>query len=305
MKLVRNRKVRIRSAARRRPINVLASVMTTMNLYCGVTSIFASMGLEFEKAAYCILAGVIFDTLDGFVARLTHSTSEFGKELDSLCDVVTFGVAPAVLVFAAYLPPESFRDLIIPMRAESIVGKSGSFAGIIFAICAALRLARYNTFQATRRDSFVGLPSPAAGCTIATFVLFLQYFEQKLEVMKFGALAYYALGPMAVVLALLMVSRVLYPRNRLKAFVLAPRHAFTALGSFAFIIAVLHYALTTSWSIVLFPVTAAYVLFGVCDTAYLKLARKELTPQESAAASPPPDGLTSSAGAPPKKDDAR
>jgi CDP-diacylglycerol--serine O-phosphatidyltransferase len=194
-------------------------------------------------------------------------------------------VAPAVLVFAAYVPPESFQDLALSTRAESIVGRSGSFAGIIFAVCAALRLARYNTFQSGRRDSFVGLPSPAAGATIATFVLFLQYFEGGLEGMKFGALAYYALSPMAIALALLMVSRVLYPRNRLKAFVLKPRHAFTALGVYAFVIAVLHYALTTSWAIVLFPVTAAYVLFGLADTTHMKLTRRVV---EDASAPPAP-----------------
>lgn len=298
MKFPRVDRLRQQRENRRRPINVLASVMTTMNLYCGITSIFASMGLEFEKAAYYILAGVIFDTLDGFVARLTNSVSDFGKELDSLADVVTFGVAPAVLVFAAHIPPESFNDLVLSTRAESIVGMSGSFAGIIFAVCAALRLARYNTFQSTRRDSFVGLPSPAAGCTIAAFVLFLQYFEGGLEGMKFGALAYYAVTPMAIALALLMVSRVLYPRNRLKAFVLKPRHAFTALGVYAFVIAVLHYALTTSWAIVLFPVAAAYVLFGLADTAHMKLTRRVIE-------DPPAQPGSAEAGGPLKNDERR
>ncbi|NLF56014.1 MAG: CDP-diacylglycerol--serine O-phosphatidyltransferase, partial [Candidatus Hydrogenedens sp.] len=151
-----------------RPVNVAASVMTTMNLYMGVTSIFASIGLEFRWAAMCILMAIAFDMLDGFVARLTKTSSEFGKELDSLCDIVSFGVAPAVLVFMLYLPEGS--QLVLSPRAGSIVGKTGSYMGIIYVICAALRLARYNTFQSNRHDSFIGLPSPAAGGSLAAYV---------------------------------------------------------------------------------------------------------------------------------------
>lgn len=260
-------------ARRRRPVNLLASLMTTVNLYLGIASIFASVGKEYDIAAYCILGGIIFDILDGVVARLTKSTSDFGKELDSLSDIVTFGVAPAVLVFVSYLP--EVQPLAMSARAESIVGKTGSYMAIIYVICAALRLARYNTFQSGRHDSFTGLPSPAAGGTIASLVIFLHYFETSLLQTERGALAYYALGPMAVVLALLMVSTVRYPRNKLKAFVVSPRHAFRALGAFAFIIAIVHYAVTIHWSIVLFPMGMTYVLFGVVDAAYGRLTRRQ------------------------------
>lgn len=260
-----------RAVKNRRPINVLASVMTTMNLYCGVSSIFAVIGGDFEKGALFILGGMIFDMLDGFVARLTHSSSEFGKELDSLCDVVTFGIAPAVLVFVVYLHElheASPLNDILSARTESVLGKTGSYMGIIYAICAALRLARFNTFQSDRRDSFVGLPSPAAGGTIAAFILFLEYFAPRLEVHQYGPLAYYLLGPLSVLLALLMVSTVLYPKGRLKQFVLKPRHAFMALGVYAFVIAIVHYAVAKSPYIVLFPVAMTYVLFGMGDTLY-------------------------------------
>ena len=249
-----------------RNINVLASVMTTMNLYMGVTSILASIGHEFKWAATCILIAIIFDVLDGFVARLTKSCSDFGKELDSLCDLVSFGVAPAVLVFVAYLPPDA--RLPVSPQAESIVGMTGSYMAIIYVICAALRLARFNTFHADMRDSFIGLPSPAAGGTIAAFVLFLIYFEQRLDELTLGPFAYVALGPTAVVLALLMVSSVRYPKGRLKSFLLKPRSAFTALATYAFAIVIIHYAMAKSTSLVLFPLTAAYVLFGMGDTLY-------------------------------------
>ena len=253
---------------RKRPINVLASVFTTISLYLGTMSIFASIGLEFEKAAYCILAAIIFDALDGTIARLTKSTSEFGKELDSICDMVSFGVAPAVLVFMAYLPEGSV--LAVSARTESIVSGTGSYMAIVYVICAALRLARFNTYQANKRDYFIGLPSPAAGGTLAASVLFLCYYEVSLETPQLGALAHLALGPMAVFLALLMVSSVRYPKDRLKSFILAPRHAFLVLGVCAFAIVLIHWAITRHPSIIVFPLCMLYVLGGIANTVYLK-----------------------------------
>lgn len=254
-----------------RPVNIAASVMTTMNLYMGVASIFHSIGNEFTSAANCILLAIIFDILDGFVARLTKSVSEFGKQLDSLCDLVSFGVAPAVLVFMAYLPEGG--QLPIGPKAEAIAGAAGSYMGIIYVICTALRLARFNTFQSDRRDSFIGLPSPAAGGTLAAFVLFLQYFENRVSV---DPVAYFMLGPTMVALAILMVSTVLYPKNRFKAFIVKPQHAFMYLAMGAFLIAVIHYAFTRSASLVLFPLAMAYVLFGLFDAAWGRLSGRAL-----------------------------
>ncbi len=264
-----------------RNINVLASVMTTMNLYMGVTSILASIGLEFKWAATCILIAIIFDMLDGFVARLTKSCSDFGKELDSLCDIVSFGVAPAVLVFMAYLPEGA--HLPVSPRTESIVGMTGSYMAIIYVICTALRLARFNTFHADMKDSFIGLPSPAAGGTLAAFVLFLIYFEQRLDTHALGPFAYVALGPTAVVLALLMVSSVRYPKGRLKSFLLKPRSAFLTLAIYAFAIVIIHYAMVKSASLVLFPLAAAYVLFGIGDYSYGMITGRRQPDIESAA----------------------
>ncbi len=263
-----------RHLIRRKPINVLASVMTTMNLYCGIASIFASIGAEFGKAAIFILVGIIFDTLDGAVARITKSTSDFGKELDSLCDIVTFGVAPGVLVFTCYLPDAPTLHLALTDDQESIIGHIGSYVAIVYIICAALRLARFNTFQAERTDYFTGLPSPAAGGTLASFVLFLSYFEDKLVTSNLGPLAYFLLGPMALLTAFLMVSTVRYPKNKMKSFVLAPRRAFFALGLYALPIVAIHYAVSKSPSIVLFPLGAAYVLYGIGDTLYHMLFRR-------------------------------
>jgi len=268
MKIRRFRTHKRRHLIRRKPINVLASVMTTMNLYCGIASIFASIGSEFGKAAVFILVGIIFDTLDGAVARITKSTSDFGKELDSLCDIVTFGVAPGVLVFTCYLPDAPTLHIALTESQGSIIGRTGSYMAIVYIICAALRLARFNTFQAERTDYFTGLPSPAAGGTLASFVLFLGYFESRLETHNLGPWAYYLLGPMAVLFAFLMISTFRYPKNKFKSFVLAPRRAFLALGLYAMLIVIIHYAVSKSPSIVLFPLGAAYVLYGIGDTLY-------------------------------------
>ena len=295
-KLRRRRKKR---SVKRRPINVLASAVTTFGLYLGLWSIFASVRGDYDKAAYLILGAIICDMLDGTLARITHSTSEFGKELDSLADVVSFGVAPAVLIFHAFLYEEQL--------AGSAVGRTGAIMAIIFAICGALRLARYNVFQSGRRDSFIGLPIPAAGGTIASFVLFANYFGLRV--------AFWVLGPLTMTLAYLMVSTVRYPKDRLKsAFVVAPRNAFRMLALSVIVIAVFHYAITHSPVIVLFPLFAAYVLFGVVDTRYVLAKEQKTEAAASKSAKPPaspaqPQGLSSGGSAvseaPAKKADVR
>ena len=278
MKIARFHTHKRRHLVRRKPINALASLMTVFNLYCGIASIFASIGMEFEQAAVFILVGIIFDALDGTVARLTNSTSDFGKELDSLCDIVTFGVAPAVLVFTSYLPDAPTLHLEMTDHTESIIGRTGSYMAILYVICAAWRLARFNTFQAERTDYFTGLPSPAAGGTLASFVLFLGYFESRLDNYQMGPFAYYLLGPMAVICGFLMVSTVRYPKNKMKSFLLAPRRAIIALGVYAVIIVVIHYAVSKSPNIVLFPLGAAYVLYGIGDTLFYTFFKRRPLP---------------------------
>lgn len=257
------KKLRLKKARReskRRPINVLASGITVFGLYLGLASIFWSIRKDYELAAYFILYAIICDTLDGTVARMTKSVSEFGKELDSLCDLVAFGVAPAVLIYCNYLLEEQ--------SAETVVGRTGAIMAIIFVMCGALRLARYNVFQSGQRESFTGLPIPAAGGTIAAFTLFMGYFDLHV--------AFYVLGPMTLGLAYLMVSTVRYPKDRLKkAFVVAPRNAFRILTASVVVFAVFHYAITHDPAILLFPLAIAYVVFGVADTFYLSVKTRE------------------------------
>ena len=242
---------------RRRPINVAASVLTTFSLYCGISSVFASINGEYDNAAYWIFGAMVFDILDGAVARLTNSVSEFGKELDSLSDAVSFGVAPAVLMYTGFL--QDARGVnTLPDPTTSVVA-------ISFVICAVLRLARYNVYQSSRRDYFVGLPSPAAAGTLASYVLFALYFELRLN--------FWILSPMTVILAVLMVSSVLYPKDRLRAVILSPRHAFQFLVMSVVGIAIFHYARQYSPAIILLPLAGSYVLFGIGMDVYLRLRR--------------------------------
>ncbi|MEK7671867.1 MAG: CDP-diacylglycerol--serine O-phosphatidyltransferase [Bacteroidota bacterium] len=170
---------------------VVPSLFTVLNMFCGFNSIlYASKG-EFIPAAWFIFLAAAFDSLDGIMARLTKSTSEFGVEIDSLSDVVSFGTAPAFLVYQLYL---------------NTLGTAGILISSLLMIFGGLRLARFNTqLVGFDKDHFVGLPIPASGLTIAAFVL--TYWS---EVSGLDPTAAKFLPWVCVVLALLMVSKIKY-----------------------------------------------------------------------------------------------
>ena len=274
------RRLKFKREMRRKPINVLASFITALSLYFGLASMFLSMREKYDLAAFAILGAIICDMLDGTVARITKSVSEFGKEFDSLCDLVSFGVAPAVLIYHAYWREEQM--------VGSPEGRTGSIIAIVFVVLGALRLARYNVYQSTQRESFTGLPIPAAGGTIAALVLFTNYWELNV--------AFWVLGPLTLILAALMVSTVHYPKDRLKrAFVVAPRNAFRLLALSGIVLAVIHYAATHSPAIVLFPLFMGYVLFGLYEDFGTRFRGRRPAP----AAGPAPAGpFVEAAGVP-------
>ncbi|MFH2124502.1 MAG: CDP-diacylglycerol--serine O-phosphatidyltransferase [Pseudomonadota bacterium] len=139
----------------------LPCMFTLASLFCGFYSMIASVNKDFKTAAIAILVAAIFDGLDGRVARMTRTTSQFGVELDSLCDMVSFGVAPGLLAYLWALNP---------------YGRYGWLAAFLYVAMTSLRLARFNS-QDTKSDSkdFVGLPCPAAAAMIVTSVLFCHY----------------------------------------------------------------------------------------------------------------------------------
>ncbi|RBP81942.1 CDP-diacylglycerol--serine O-phosphatidyltransferase [Marinomonas rhizomae] len=134
-------------------VYLLPNLFTTAALFSGFYSIIAAMNEDFTHAAVAIFISMIFDGLDGRVARLTHTQSAFGAEYDSLADMVSFGIAPALVVFTWSLAP---------------LGKIGWIAAFIYAVGAALRLARFNTMLGVEEKRyFTGLPSPAAAALVA------------------------------------------------------------------------------------------------------------------------------------------
>ena len=150
-----------RRARMRLGIYVLPNLFTTANLFCGFYSIIASMKGMYEIAAVSILIAAVLDGLDGRIARMTHTTSKFGGEYDSLCDLVAFGVAPAILIYSWSLIS---------------YGKWGWLAAFLFVACGALRLARFNV-QVGIIDSrvFNGLPIPGGAAVVATGVMLFFY----------------------------------------------------------------------------------------------------------------------------------
>ncbi|SNT21110.1 CDP-diacylglycerol--serine O-phosphatidyltransferase [Noviherbaspirillum humi] len=141
---------------RRRGIYLLPNAFTTANLFCGFFAIVMAMNLKFDLAAIGIFAAMVLDSIDGRVARLTNTQSEFGAQYDSLSDMLSFGAAPALVVYEW-----SLRGL----------GKLGWLAAFVYCAGAALRLARFNTnIAVVDKRYFQGLPSPASAALVTGFV---------------------------------------------------------------------------------------------------------------------------------------
>ena len=175
----------------RKGVYLLPNMITTLSMFLGFLSMVWSAQGRFEAACFAILLSAVMDGLDGKVARLTNTASEFGVQYDSLSDLVAFGIAPAMLLWQWNL---------------SALGRVGVAAAFIYAACGALRLARFNvSTAAVGKRFFIGLPIPAAGCTVVTFVFCAAHFPNIMN----AVLPYMALV-LAVGVGVLMVSRVRY-----------------------------------------------------------------------------------------------
>ena len=175
---------------RSRGIYLLPNLFTTGALFSGFYAIVASMNGHFENAAIAIFVAMVLDGLDGRVARLTNTSSDFGAEYDSLADMVSFGVAPSLVVFNWVLDD---------------IGKLGWFAAFVYVAGAALRLARFNTqIGSMDKRYFMGLPSPAAAATVAGLVWAATEYGVD------GAPYAYMIALYVALVGVLMVSNVLY-----------------------------------------------------------------------------------------------
>jgi CDP-diacylglycerol--serine O-phosphatidyltransferase len=218
----------------RRGIYILPSLFTIMGLFAGFYALIAAIQGKYELAAWAIIAAAVFDMLDGRVARLLNAETAFGAELDSLCDMVSFGIAPAVLIYLWALTP---------------LGKLGWLAAFLITACSALRLARFNT-QIGIQDKkyFQGLPTPATALVIAAAVLFHE--EGGLEPVS------WLWGIIAAFLAWLMVSGVRFVSG--KDIDLHQKRSFTMIVIMMIAIVLV---MVDPYRI-LFAVFMAYVLHG-------------------------------------------
>ena len=198
----------------RRGVYLLPSLMTLGNLFCGYACVIYAMRGEYAIAAPFVGIAMVLDTLDGRIARLTGTTSEFGLQFDSLADIVSFGIAPAILTFSWGL---------------TSLGNWGWAAGFVYVTAAAMRLARFN-IQAGSVDKryFVGMPSPAAATVPAsTIFAYPSGFQEPV-----GAIPVLAL---VLVPAFLMVSTIKF--RSFKTFDLQTRRSYTVLLMIALLIA--------------------------------------------------------------------
>ena len=262
-------------------VAVLPSLATLGNLVCGFGAIYLCLlsvqanGVEFPiqvagqarlasifptflaMAAYLLVMAMFFDAIDGRLARFTRKTSEFGGQLDSLADVVSFGVAPAVLVLCL-VRPESVRDLT---AWERVYWRAEWVMAAIYVCCAALRLARFNVENVEDESAhmgFRGLPSPGAAAALIGLVIFHQDLLPDLPLDRVISHALAALmPPFAMGLGLLMVSRI--PYLHMVNMVLRGRRSFTQVVAIVILFLV---GLIVQFQLTIAVAAAAYALSG-------------------------------------------
>ncbi len=221
----------------RRGVYLVPNLLTSAGLFCGIFAIVATMQAHFTNAALAIFAAQIFDILDGRVARLTNTTSHFGTEYDSLCDLVSFGVAPGMLIYR---------------WALTSWGPWGWLAIALFVTCSALRLARYNTMiSVLPRGHFLGLPVPAASAMLASVVLMYKYVGRSGLPDKHVALLL-----ITYALAVLMVSSI--PYNNFKTVKLNKRQPLWILVLGVLFLKVM----VVAYPLVIFTAASIYVVSG-------------------------------------------
>lgn len=267
-----------------RTVAVFPTMLTLGNLVCGFFAIVVASRVErpgpdllltgltdvenVMKSGWLIFLAMVFDGLDGYVARLSRTATDFGAQLDSLCDVVTFGIAPAFLLVKmcphfAYL----HREAIWVIAAS-------------YAVCAALRLARFNVESSDEDEHlhFTGLPSPAAAAAIAGFGIMFFTLRSEEPPLVYADQIYVVLQNVlpffAVLVGLLMVSRVPYPH--------VVNQVFRGQRSFAHVVAVV-FALVAvmvirGYSVPL--ICSAFVLYGPIHVAWAKFMKRREQEQE-------------------------
>ncbi len=223
---------------------VVPTLFTVLNMFCGLLSIVQASEGQFVNASYFIILSGLFDALDGMMARLTKSSSQFGVEIDSLSDVVSFGAAPAFLVYKVHLYQYQEWGLIISS---------------LLMIMGGIRLARFNVqLVGFDKNYFSGLPIPSSAFAVVSYLLTFMTEAQTLE-----GTAAEMLAPLCIVLSLIMVSKIKYdtlPKFSSKELRKHP------VRSISFFFALLIILFTKGAA--LFYLFAAFVLFGLLRSVY-------------------------------------
>jgi CDP-diacylglycerol--serine O-phosphatidyltransferase len=246
---------------------VLPNLFTVSSIFCGVYSITLSAGEptgdNFYRAAVAIFFGSFFDAFDGRVARLTRTQSDFGVELDSLADVITFGVAPAILVYK---------------WALSGMGTAGLIICSIYAACGAIRLARFNVLAHSESGSqrfFIGLPIPLAAGMLVALVIALHNLRAPVA----EAVGMWPIATLVLVLAFLMVSTIRY-----RTFKEAGLNARTLIAFLAVLALGVGVALRGRPSLVLLVYFTIYILLGLGEELVFGRRRRAAARAAAAAA---------------------
>jgi CDP-diacylglycerol---serine O-phosphatidyltransferase len=227
---------------RSRAIYILPNLFTSAALFCGFYAIVQAMNERFELAAVAVFIAMVLDGLDGRVARLTNTQSEFGAQYDSLSDMVAFGVAPALVIYEW-----AMKDL----------GKLGWMAAFIYCVSAALRLARFNTnISVVDKRYFQGLPSPAAAALVMGFIWIMIDNNQTGADRLLGIPVPWLAWCFAVFAGLSMVSNVLFWSG--KSINLRRAVPFSVALAFIAVLLAVHY----NPPIMLFSLFVAYALSG-------------------------------------------
>ena len=229
---------------RRRGIYLLPNLFTTSALFCGFYAIVAAINARYEPAAIAIFVAMVLDGMDGRIARMTNTQSDFGVQYDSLSDLISFGLAPSLVMYQWSLYG---------------IGKLGWLAAFIFAAATALRLARFNT-QAENDDKqfFQGLPSPAAGALVAGFI-----WMGDASGLYDGTNLVWLSFPLTIAAGILMVSNIRY--HSFKQFDLKGRVPFIQVTILVLVLALV----AVRPSVVLFLLAFTYALSGPLITLML------------------------------------
>ncbi len=225
-------------------IYLLPSLFTLGNIFFGFLSIVSSIDDQFVQAAIVIIVAGFFDMFDGKIARATNSTSRFGVEFDSLADLVSFGVAPGVLVYLWAFKPFGF-------------GRIGWLGAFLFLVGGALRLARFNVqVDTVSSERFVGLPIPAAAGMVATSVIFVEHYRDVI-----GPKERYDILILLLVylLGILMVSNIKF--RSAKHITLKGKSPYKIMVSVSFMLIII----ALKPELVLFLIGVGYILLGLLE----------------------------------------